>query len=97
MPSGTFVNGSGNINVRASTNMEYLAVSIIQMDNNYFISSIITEYNIGGVYVFQNLNPATYILKYNANDGCNILLYDTVTVMPYNTQVLGVPLLTNAM
>ena len=88
-PSGTFVNGSGNINVTASTNMGYLAVSIIKMGNTILSPALNPNTITGGVYSFQNLNPATYIVKYNANDGCNKLLYDTVTVMPYQYPSLG--------
>ncbi len=88
-PSGTFVNGSGDINVTASTNMGYLSVTVIKRDNTNLSPVLNPNTVIGGVYTFQNLSPATYVISYNANDGCNKFLYDTVTVIPYMYPSLG--------
>ena len=88
-PSGTFVNGSGDINASAVTNMGSLSVALI-MKNNTNLSPILTPNTvISGVYTFQNLSPGIYILRYNANDGCNKYLYDTVAVNPYQYPSLG--------
>jgi hypothetical protein len=82
-PSGTYPNGSGDIKTTASTNMGSLLVKIIKKDNVTLTPNLSPNTIISGVYTFQDLAPATYILSYKANDACNIYYYDTVVLKPY--------------
>jgi len=88
-PSGTFVNGSGDINSTAATNMGSLTVRVINKDNTALSPQLSPNTVSGGVYTFQDLGPGTYILSYKANDPCNIYLFDTVVVSPYSYPTLG--------
>lgn len=88
-PSGTFVNGSGDINASAFSNMGLLTVVLVKKDN-ITLSPVITPSTVaGGISTFQNLSPGSYIVRYYANDGCNKYLYDTVIVNPYQYPSLG--------
>lgn len=82
-PSGTYANGSGDIQSTAATNMGSLTVKIISKDNIALLPQLSPNTVLAGVYTFQDLGPGTYIVNYKANDACNINLRDTVIIAPY--------------
>ncbi len=88
-PSGTFVNGSGDIQTTAFTNMGSLTVRVIKKDNVALSPQLSPNTFVGGVYTFQDFGPGNYILNYKANDACNIYLYDTVVIKPYQFPYLS--------
>ena len=88
-PSGTFVNGSGDIQTTAFSNMGSLTVRVIKKDNIALSPQLSPNTVVGGVYSFQDLGPGTYILNYKVNDACNIYLYDTVVIKPYQFPYLS--------
>ncbi len=80
-PGSVWPNGSGNILTTLNTNLPSPAVKIIKKDAT---TVNVSPTNVtGSIYTFNDLAPATYILKYTANDGCNANIYDTVVVSPY--------------
>jgi hypothetical protein len=81
-PSGAWANGSGSIEATAYTNVGSIdKVTIIKQNA---ITVNINPSNISGnVYSFNDLSPATYILKYKTDNVCNNTLYDTVKVNSY--------------
>ncbi len=82
-PGGTWANGSGDIKTTAASNMGSLTVRIVKKDNVTLSPKLNPSSVLDSVYTFSDLGPATYIVSYKANDPCNIYLYDTVTVPPY--------------
>ncbi|MFT3681583.1 MAG: T9SS type A sorting domain-containing protein [Ferruginibacter sp.] len=82
-PSATWLNGSGNIQATASTNMGSLSVKIIKRNGTAYSPYLNPGTTSGGVYTFNDLGPGTYIVRYKASDGCNKYLYDTVTIQNY--------------
>jgi len=87
-PSSTWLNGSGSIITTASSNTGSLTVRIIKKNNVTLSSALIPNTVSGNAYTFNNLEPATYIIRYKANDACNRYFYDTVTVAPYQYPAL---------
>jgi hypothetical protein len=82
-PSGTYANGSGDIQAIAGTNMGSLSVKIIKKDNTILSPGLSPSTVIDSNYTFQDQGPGTYILSYKANDACNIYFQDTVVIQPY--------------
>ncbi|MDQ6762392.1 MAG: T9SS type A sorting domain-containing protein [Bacteroidota bacterium] len=82
-PGGSWPNGSGSLNATVSTNMGSVTVRVIKKDATTLSPQLVPNSVSGGVYTFDDLGPATYILSYSANDGCNRYLYDTAIVNPY--------------
>ncbi len=82
-PGGVWPDGSGKINADVSTNMGSLTVSIMKKDGVVLSPELTPSSVTGSVYSFDDLGPATYILKYKANDWCGKYVYDTVVVSPY--------------
>jgi hypothetical protein len=82
-PSSTWPNGSGTIRTVASSNSGSITVRIIKRNNTTLSPSLAPSLVTGTTFNFNNLQPATYIVRYVANDGCNNFFYDTLTVKPY--------------
>lgn len=82
-PGGSWSNGSGSVNATVSTNMSSLTVRVIKKDATVLSPQLVPNSVSGSIYTFDDLGPATYVLSYKANDGCNRYLYDTVVVNPY--------------
>ena len=80
-PGSVWLNGSGDINTTAYTNLSSLQVMIIL--KNGVAQNISPDYASGSDYTFNDLGPGTYVVKYHANGSCNIDLYDTVTISNY--------------
>lgn len=80
-PGSLWANGSGDIEANVTTNMGSLTVRIIKKDG--VSVSMVPNTTSGSVYKYNDLEPATYILRYKANDACSIYRYDTVVVSPY--------------
>ncbi|MGZ4026683.1 MAG: T9SS type A sorting domain-containing protein [Flavisolibacter sp.] len=79
-PSGVWPNGAGDLQVHCTSNFYTTQPAIIKKDGNVFnrsYSSVSSD-----LYTFSDLEPATYIVAYTMQ-GCNSILYDTVTVRPY--------------
>ncbi len=82
-PGSEWVNGSGNINATVTTNTGSITVRIISK-NGISLSPFLTpDVVVDSVYTYQDMEPATYVVRYNTNDGCNRYFYDTVIVRPY--------------
>ncbi len=82
-PGGSWSNGSGSVNATVNTNMGSVTVRVIKKDATILSPRLVPNTVSGNVYTFDDLGPATYVLSYNANDGCNRYLYDTIVVRPY--------------
>lgn len=80
-PSSTWVNGSGSIITTVAANTGTVSVKIIKRNTtNVSISPSLAS---GGVYTFNNLAPARYIIRYSINDACGKYFYDTITIKSY--------------
>jgi hypothetical protein len=86
-PGGSWPNGYGDIVVNCSTDEGKITPSIIKKNStgvliNFTVSS-------GNQYTFSNLEPATYVVRYNYtytypwSQNCDNSVYDTITVAPY--------------
>ena len=82
-PGGASANGSADLQATATSNMGTLAVKIISKDGVLYAPAVTPDNIVGSLYTFNDRAPGVYILSYKANDGCNVYLYDTVTVYPY--------------
>ncbi|MDP4283504.1 MAG: T9SS type A sorting domain-containing protein [Bacteroidota bacterium] len=82
-PGSAWINGSGNIQTSVVSNMGSLTVRIIKKDGNNLSPQLNPDFVTDSVYLFNDLGPGSYILRYKANDGCNVYIYDTVTVPVY--------------
>lgn len=80
-PSSTWINGSGTVETAVQANTGNVTVRIIKKDNTSV--SISPSTVSGGVYDFNNLAPARYIIRYTINDVCGKVFYDTLWVNPY--------------
>jgi hypothetical protein len=81
-PSGAWANGSGSIQATAYTNVGSIDKVTIIKQNATTVN--INPNNISGnVYSFNDLSPATYIIKYKTDNVCNNTLYDTVKLSSY--------------
>lgn len=82
-PGAGWANGSGNIHATVTTNTGSITVRIVgkngSMLSPYLVPNIVKD----SIYTYQDMEPATYVVRYNTNDGCNVYFYDTVTVSPY--------------
>lgn len=84
-PGGVWLNGSGNINAVAYSNTGAPTVRIIKRNAVYYVNPLQPDIvNFDSIFVFQDLGPATYIIRYSTNDGCSKVFYDTITVPPYS-------------
>lgn len=84
-PGGSWANGSGNISATAKTNTGNLTVRIIKKDDMALTPALAPNVVTGdSTFTFQNLGPATYIVRYTTTDACRNNYYDTITVMPYD-------------
>jgi hypothetical protein len=92
-PGGSWPNGYGDIVVNCSTDEGSIKPTIIKKNNtnvlvNYTVSS-------GNQFTFTNLEPATYVVRYNYTytypwaEVCDNSVYDTITVAPYVYPSLG--------
>lgn len=79
-PGALWTNGSGDALITASSALQVTPVII---KKNGIDTLINNNYNTGNNYTFFDLEPATYIVKYNVT-GCTITAYDTFTVKPYS-------------
>ncbi len=80
-PSSTWVNGSGSIETTVQANTGSVTVRIIKKGNTSVTISPSTA--VANVFTFNNLEPATYIVRYTINDVCGKSYYDTITVNQY--------------
>ncbi len=81
-PSANWANGSGNILVTAYTNAGSIDKVTIIKQNASTVN--INPDNINGnVYSFNDLSPATYIIRYKTDNVCNNTLYDTIKLNSY--------------
>ncbi|MEO9022648.1 MAG: T9SS type A sorting domain-containing protein [Ginsengibacter sp.] len=80
-PGSVWPNGSGNINTTISTNLSGITVRIIKKDGTAV--SFTPDYVSGSNYAFNDLGPATYIIRYQSSGGCGVSFYDTVTITNY--------------
>jgi hypothetical protein len=80
-PSGVSPAGASNIQVFLATNFgDPLTSKIIKKNGVNF--SLSPTHLSGGNYIYYDLVPATYIIRYQTGS-CNNSIFDTVTVLPY--------------
>lgn len=82
-PSSTWINGSGTIATKASSNIGPLTVRLIKKNGIALSPFIVPSTVLVDLFSFNNLQPATYIIQYKVNNACNNNFYDTVTIAPY--------------
>ena len=82
-PGSIWPDGSGNIVSTVTTNTGALTVRITKKDAFPYSPYLVPDAVKDSLYTFSDLGPGTYIVRYNSNDGCNVYLYDTVIVKPY--------------
>lgn len=78
-PGSVWLNGSGNINTTILTNLSSISVMIIFKNG----TTQSPDYTSGSDYAFNDLGPSTYVINYHSNDGCNVDVYDTITISSY--------------
>ena len=67
--------------VQLASNTGTVTVKIIKKNStNVSIGPSVAS---GGVYTFNNLAPAKYIIRYSINDACGKYFYDTITIKSY--------------
>lgn len=79
-PSAAWLDGSGDLNITASSNLGTMTPKIIKKDGATFSKT--HSSNSGNNYVFSDLEPAAYIVEYSIQN-CGTKLYDTFAVQPY--------------
>lgn len=79
-PSGTWANGSSDLQIIATTNLTSVNMSITQ--KNFAAAAINYSNRTGNTFLFTNLEPATYIVTYTFG-GCVQTVNDTIVVGPY--------------
>lgn len=82
-PGAEWADGLGNINATVTTNTGSITVRIISKNSVALSPYLTPDIVLDSVYTYQDIEPATYVIRYNTNDGCNRYFYDTVTVNPY--------------
>jgi hypothetical protein len=80
-PGGVLPNGSSDFMVNYTSSFGGDLPEIFRKNGNSV--SIPFNFRSGNRFEFYNLEPATYILRYNYNDPDCPALYDTITVLPY--------------
>ena len=85
-PSATWPNGSGDLSVTCSSNRYTFRPRIIKKDGTPFVTNYSS--NTGSNYLFNDLEPATYIVEYNLST-CNTKVYDTFALQPYSYPTQG--------
>ncbi len=82
-PSGTWANGSGDVQTTASTNLGNFTVKIISKDYTALAPELDPDVVSGSDYTFQDLGPGTYIIRYQISSLCHENIYDTITIDSY--------------
>ena len=82
-PSGTWADGSGDIQTVVTTNLGGISVRIISRDSVGLNPVLSPDIVSGSTYTFQDLGPGTYVVSYQISGSCHETLYDTVVVNPY--------------
>jgi hypothetical protein len=85
-PSATWLNGSGDLKITASSNLGTVTPKLIKRDGSNFSKT--HSSNSGTGYIFSDLKPASYIVEYSIQQ-CNTKLYDTFALQPYAYPVQG--------
>jgi hypothetical protein len=81
-PSATASNGSGDIQVAGATNMGTIQVRITKRNGVSYSPSLSPNTSSGGLYIFKDLSPGVYILRYREGY-CKVNIFDTVTIKTY--------------
>lgn len=79
-PSGSWANGSSDLQIIATTNLTSVNMSITE--KNFAAASINYSNQTGNTFLFTNLDPATYVVTYTFT-GCTQIVKDTIVVNPY--------------
>ena len=82
-PGSIWPNGSGDLKAALTTNLPSVSVKIIAKDGANLSSQLSPSSVSGSNYIFNDLGPGVYVIRYKANDGCSVNMYDTVTIQPY--------------
>jgi hypothetical protein len=80
-PGGLQPNGSADMVINSSSNLGTVEPAIIKKNGAGIY--IANSYRFGDRYEFYDLDPATYIVRYNFYNGCSFK-YDTIVVAPYS-------------
>jgi len=79
-PSAMWLDGSGDLKIDAASNLSTVTPKLIKKDSVTFSKT--HSSNTGTVYVFSDLEPATYVVEYSI-ENCSTKLYDTFALQPY--------------
>ncbi len=80
-PGGLQANGSGDIVINSASNLGTVEPAIVSKNGaGVYITN---SYRLGDRYEFYDLDPATYIIRYNFYNGCSYK-FDTIVVPPYS-------------
>lgn len=82
-PGSIWPNGSGDLKAILSTNLPSVSVKVIRKNGANLSPQLSPSSVSGSNYTFNDLGPGVYVIRYKANDGCNVSLYDTVTIKSY--------------
>ncbi len=85
-PSSAWANGSGDLSVISYSNLYTVRPRIIKKNGAAFVLSYSS--NSGSTYLFNDLEPASYIVEFNMLT-CNTKLYDTFALQPYSYPTQG--------
>jgi len=85
-PSSTWANGSGDLSITSTSNLYTLRPQIIKKNGASFVRNYSSAN--GGTYMFNDLEPATYIVEYTMPP-CAVTLYDTFALKPYSYPTQG--------
>jgi Secretion system C-terminal sorting domain/SprB repeat len=86
-PSGLYQNGSSNLVTTVTSSLGTVYPLIIKKD----MAAVSIGYTIqsGNTFTWVDLEPATYVVMYDLPGSCTNMVYDTLTVPPYNFPALN--------
>lgn len=79
-PSAAWLDGSGDLKVTAASNLGTVTPKIISKNGTTFSKT--HSSNSDSLYIFSDLEPASYVVQYSIQN-CSNKLYDTFALQPY--------------
>jgi Secretion system C-terminal sorting domain/SprB repeat len=86
-PSGTYQNGSSNLVTTVTSTLGTVYPLIIKKNASAVSMGYTTQ--VGNTFTWVDLEPATYVVMYDLPGSCSNMVYDTLTVTPYNFPALN--------
>ncbi len=79
-PSSITLNGSSDLVVTATSNLQYINMALVRKDGSSFYRGFNTH--VGDDFTFSDLDNATYVIEYTFG-GCTTKLYDSFSLPNY--------------